>query len=97
MFEPRALDELFPNWRDMPDIPITTTATTDKFLFLTEKSSYEIPAILLPPQLHNKGNYVISLSQLVRWLAAQAEELGVEIYSGFAASEVRNVFYKCSI
>jgi electron-transferring-flavoprotein dehydrogenase len=57
-------------------------------MFLTEKGSFSFPHFLLPNQLHNDGNYVISLSQLVRWLAQQAEELGVEIYPGFAADEV---------
>ena len=88
VFEPRALNELFPNWKDMPDIPLQTKSTTDEFHYLTETSSIGIPSILHPPQLHNDGNYIISLSQLVTWLGAQAEELGVEIYPGFAADEV---------
>lgn len=67
---------------------IPTPVTHDEFHVLTESSSYHIPHVLLPPQLHNEGNYVLSLSQLCRWMAAQAEELGVEIYPGFAASEV---------
>ncbi len=68
--------------------PLETPALSDQFLVLTEKDSYHIPHMLLPPQLHNEGNYIISLSKLVRWLATKAEELGVEIYPGFAASEV---------
>ena len=87
VFETRALDELLPNWREL-GAPLETKAADDKFFYLTENSATQFPHFLLPPQLHNEGNYIISLSALVRWLAAQAEELGVEIYPGFAASEV---------
>jgi hypothetical protein len=87
VFETRALDELIPNWKEL-GAPIATEAKEDHFLVLTEEKSYEIPHALLPPQLNNSGNYIISLSQLVRWLGQQAEELGVEIYAGFSASEV---------
>ena len=65
--------------------PLQTLVKRDEFLFLTEKSSLPLP---IPPVLHNDGNYIISLGQLCRWLATQAEELGVEIYPGFSASEV---------
>jgi electron-transferring-flavoprotein dehydrogenase len=68
--------------------PVDTPVKEDAFHYLTESHSAQIPNALLPPQLHNEGNYIISLSQLVRWLGEQAEELGVEIYPGFAASEV---------
>jgi electron-transferring-flavoprotein dehydrogenase len=89
VFETVALDELFPDWRDDPDVPISTKASDDSFKILTsDKNYFTIPSILHPPELHNKGNYIISLSQLVRWLGNKAEELGVEIYPGFAASEV---------
>ena len=91
VFEPRALEELFPNFKDMEDPPpLDTPVMDDKFLYLhgPESSAISIPNILLPSQLHNDGNYVISLNQLVRWMGAQAEELGVEVYPGFAASEV---------
>ena len=87
VFEPKALDELLPDWRNM-DPPFSTKATKDEFLILSEKSSLSVPHIFLPPQLNNNGNYIISLSQLTRWLATKAEELGVEIYPGFAADEV---------
>lgn len=87
VFETRALDELIPDWKEK-GAPIKTAVTDDAFYALTENSSVRIPNMLLPPQLHNNGNYIISLSQLVRWLGEQAEELGVEIYPGFAASEV---------
>ncbi|KAG4948050.1 hypothetical protein JHK82_041225 [Glycine max] len=82
VFEPRALNELLPQWKEQ-EAPITTPVSSDKFWFLTKGR-----AISLPSPFNNKGNYVISLSQLVRWLGAKAEELGVEIYPGFAASEV---------
>lgn len=87
VFEPRALDELFPDWKNL-DAPIATPAGVDKFLILSEKNHVEVPHLFLPPQLNNEGNYIISLSQLVRWLGAKAEELGVEVYAGFAADEV---------
>lgn len=87
VFEPRALDELFPDWRNM-DAPIETKAGEDTFKWLTEKGHIDVPHILMPKQLHNDGNYIISLSQLTRWLGQRAEELGVEIYPGFAAAEV---------
>lgn len=87
VFEPRALNELLPNWKE-DGAPIETKVNKDDFLVLSETSSMHIPHILLPPQLNNEGNYVISLSQLVRWLGTKAEEMGVEIYPGFAADEV---------
>jgi electron-transferring-flavoprotein dehydrogenase len=90
VFEPRALNELFPNWEKMDNPPpLDTKAKEDEFLLLTSKTgSISIPHILHPPQLNNDGNYIISLSMLCKWLAEQAEELGVEIYPGFAADEV---------
>lgn len=84
VFEPRALDELIPDWRQR-DAPMGVPAASDEFQFLTPNSFYRLPT---PPQMNNHQNYVISLSQLTRWLAEQAEELGVEIYPGFAASDV---------
>ena len=86
VFETRALDELIPDWAER-DAPIKTRADKDDFLFLTEKKSFKFP---VPPQMKNKGksNYIISLANLGRWLAEQAEVLGVEIFPGFAASEV---------
>ena len=82
--EPRALNELIPDWKER-GAPLNTPATEDRFLFLTRETSYRLPT---PPQMNNHGNYIISLGNLCRWLAAQAEELGVEIYPGFAAAEV---------
>ena len=82
--EPRALDELFPDWREL-GAPLLTPAGDDRYLFLTAQTSYRLPT---PPSMHNRGNYVASLGNLCRWLGTQAEELGVEIYAGFAAAEV---------
>ncbi|MCL7023197.1 hypothetical protein MKW94_003982 [Papaver nudicaule] len=82
VFEPRALDELIPQWKQQ-QAPITVPVTSDKFLLLTKKHAFSLPS-----PFDNKGNYVISLSQLVRWMGSKAEELGVEIYPGFAASEI---------
>ena len=76
VLEPRALDELIPDWQDR-DAPLNTPVTKDRFVFLTEK--HAIPSIT-PPQMHNKGNYIISLGNFCRWLAAQAEALEIEIY-----------------
>jgi len=85
VFDPRSLDELLPGWREMDDCPIKQPVKKDRMLFLTKDRAIPLP---IPPPLHNTGNYIISLSQLCRWLASKAEELGVEIYPGFAASEV---------
>ncbi|MCP5125289.1 MAG: electron transfer flavoprotein-ubiquinone oxidoreductase [Gammaproteobacteria bacterium] len=82
--EPRALNELIPDWKEQ-GAPLLTPATEDRFLLLTRETSYRLPT---PPQMNNHGNYLISLGNLCRWLAEQAEELGVEIYPGFAAAEV---------
>tara|TARA_B100000686_G_scaffold345606_1_gene430530 strand:- start:628 stop:2274 length:1647 start_codon:yes stop_codon:yes gene_type:complete len=83
-FEPRALNELIPDWKEK-GAPLNTPITEDRFMFMTEKGSFKMPT---PPQMHNEGNYIISLGELGKWLASQAEALGVEIYPGFAASEV---------
>ena len=84
VFEPRALDELIPDWKDK-GAPLTCPATKDKFLFLSKKGAFPM---LTPPQMHNKGNYIISLGNLCRWLGEQAESMGVEIFPGFAAAEI---------
>ncbi len=83
-FEPRALDELIPDWKEK-GAPLNVEATDDQFLYLTESAAYRLPT---PPQMRNHGNYIISLGNLCRWLAEQAEGLGVEVYPGFAAAEV---------
>src|SRR6266581_6033915 len=87
VMDPRALDELFPDWKDL-GAPLRTPVSEDRFLFLTESGSLKVPDFLLPECFRNGGNYVISLGNLCRWLGAQAERLGVEIYPGFAAAEV---------
>ena len=87
ILEPRALDELIPDWKEK-DAPLITKAEEDRFYFIQKKRGWRLPNCLLPPQMHNGGNYIISLGNFCRWLARQAEELGVEIYPGFAASEV---------
>jgi len=84
VFEPRALDELIPDWRQR-GAPLVTPAREDRFLFLTKRRAFRLPT---PPQMRNHGNYIISLGNLCRWLAKEAEALGVEIYPGFAAAEV---------
>ena len=84
VIEPRALDELFPDWKQR-GAPLITAVTEDRFMFLTRTRALRLPT---PPQMHNHGNYIISLGNLCRWLATQAEALGVEIYPGFAAAEV---------
>ena len=84
VLEPKALFELFPDWKER-GAPLNTPVTDDKLLFLTKNSSFQLPT---PPQMNNHGNYIISLGNFCRWLAEQAEALGVEIYPGFAASEI---------
>ena len=84
VLEPRALHELIPDWQDRQP-PLHTPVTEDHFLFLTEKKSWRLPT---PPQMHNHGNYIISLGQFCRWLAQQAESLDVNIFPGFAATEI---------
>lgn len=84
VLEPRALNELIPDWNSR-GAPLDTPALMDRFLYLTEVSSTRLPT---PPQMHNHGNYIVSLGNVCRWLGTQAEELGVEIYPGFAASEI---------
>ncbi len=87
VFEPQALDELIPDWKDK-GAPLNTPVKKDGFLVLSRSGAFKLPNFLLPSQMHNKGNYIVSLGNLCRWLAAQAEELGVEIYPGFAAKEL---------
>lgn len=81
--EPGPLDELLPGWRQNPP-PICVPATTDELLFLTREKSYRLPT---PPQMHNAGNFIVSLGAMCAWLAPQAEALGVDVFPGFAAAE----------
>ena len=87
VFEPRALEELFPDWKEL-GAPLNTPVTRDDIYMLTsaEKGS-KIPDLFVPKTMHNEGNYIISLGNLCRWLAEQAEALEVEVYPGFAAQE----------
>ena len=87
VFETRALDELIPNWQEL-DSPIKTKVSKEKFLFLSQSKSLSWPTWLLPSVQQNHNNYIISLANLCRWLAEQAETLGVEIFPGFPASEI---------
>ena len=88
VLEPRALNELIPDWSEK-GAPLKTPVTAEQFLFLKEGGgASRIPNFLLPPPMHNKGNYIVSLGNVCRWLGEQAEELEVEIYPGFAAAEV---------
>ena len=88
VFEPKVLGELFSDWRDK-DAPLITAVTHDEiFLLSSATDSRAMPNALVPKTMHNEGNYIISVGNLCRWLANRAEELGVEIFPGFAASEL---------
>ncbi len=88
VFEPSALNELFPDWKDR-GAPLNTAVTGDDVYYLPgEKSKFKFPGLLVPRPMHNDGNYIISLGNLCRWLAEQAMELGAEVFPGFAAAEV---------
>ena len=88
VFEPKPLNELFPDWKERGAPLLTPVVKDDIFLFGSEKKGRKIPNLLVPKTMHNKGNYIISLGNLCRWLAEQAEGLGVEIFPGFTAAEV---------
>lgn len=87
VIDPIALNELIPDWKSK-GAPITTEVKQDQFLWLTENNNYKIPTALLPPLMNNHGNYIVSLGQVCRWLATQAEELGVDLFPGFSGSEI---------
>jgi electron-transferring-flavoprotein dehydrogenase len=88
VFEPTGLNELFPDWREK-GAPVKTAVTGDRVHYLTsEKGAMPVPGLFLPRPMHNHGNYIISLGQLCQWMGEQAEEMGVNIFPGFAASEV---------
>lgn len=87
VIDPVALNELIPDWKEK-GAPLNTPVTDDRFMILTEANHIPIPNIALPPLMNNHGNYIVSLGNVCRWLASQAEELGVEIFPGFAAAEV---------
>ena len=87
VFEPTALNELFPNWQSM-SAPLNTPVTDDHILLLQEQKQIRVPGIFAPKTMKNHGNYIISLGNFCRWLATQAESLGVEIFPGFSAAEI---------
>jgi electron-transferring-flavoprotein dehydrogenase len=87
VMDPRAITELFADWKEQ-GAPLNQEVTEDRFMFLGEKSAKQVPNWMLPGCFQNHGNYVISLANVCRWLGTKAEELGVEIYPGFAAAEV---------
>ncbi len=87
VIDPRAIDELLPNWKEL-DSPLTVPVIENRHWVLTKNKKYELPHIMMPPFMSNKGTYTASLGNVCRWLAGQAEALGVEIFPGFAAAEV---------
>ena len=88
VFEPRALNELYPDWKDA-GAPVKTAVQGDIIHYLTgEQKSIRVPGLFLPAPMHNKGNYIISLGRLCQWLGEKAEAAGINVFPGFAASEV---------
>ncbi|SHM83437.1 electron-transferring-flavoprotein dehydrogenase [Rhizobacter sp. OV335] len=87
IMDPRALTELFPNWKEL-GAPLNQPVAHDEMLFLSQTGTLRTPQFLIPASLHNAGNYIVGLGNVVRWLGQQAEALGVEIFPGFAATEV---------
>ena len=87
VIDPKAINELIPDWQAR-GAPLKTPVTEDRFMMLTADQAYSIPNWLLPPLMSNHGSYIVSLGNLCRWLAQQAESLGVEVYAGFAAAEI---------
>ena len=88
VLEPRAMNELFPDWKEK-GAPLNTEVKEDKFFMYTSATSaIKLPNFLIPKPTHNEGNYIVSMGNVCRWLAEQAENLGVEVYPGFAASEI---------
>ena len=87
IMDPKALTELIPNWKEL-GAPLNQAVTEDAYIFLGEKVGVRVPNIFLPPFAHNHGNYIVSLGSVTKWMAEQAEALGVEIFPGFSAAEV---------
>src|SRR5690606_35450538 len=88
VIDPIGLDRLLPDWREDPDRPLKTQVSTDRFLYLGPAGGVRLPNFMMPRLMNNHGNFVGSLGNVARYLAARAEALGVEIYPGFAAAEV---------
>ena len=87
IMDPKALTELIPNWKEL-GAPLNQPVTDDAYVFLGKKSGFRVPNLFLPPFAHNHGNYIVSLGSVTKWLAEQAENLGVEIFPGFTAAEI---------
>ena len=87
ILEPNSLDELLPNWREL-NAPVKTEVKREEFLFLTKKNYFKIPDFILPNDMKNDNNYIISLGNLCKWLAEHAESLGVDIFPGFTAKDI---------
>jgi electron-transferring-flavoprotein dehydrogenase len=88
VIDPAGLDKLVPDWREDPDCPLKTQVTDDHFYWTTSSLKIRLPNFLMPPLMDNHHCYIGSLGNVCRWLATRAEALGVEIYPGFAATEV---------
>jgi len=88
VIDPAGLDKLIPEWRDDPDCPLKTKVKDDRFYWLTKTGSFKLPNFMMPPLMNNHHCYIGSLGNVCRWLATKAEAIGVEIYPGFAATEV---------
>src|ERR1700731_1528899 len=84
VIDPIGIDQLMPDWRS-EDSPIKTKVSDDRFYWLSASRAVRLPGFMMPPLMSNRGNYVVSLGSVCRWLATRAEALGVEIYPGFAA------------
>ena len=87
IMDPRAITELIPDWKEK-GAPLNQPVTDDAMVFLSETGSFRTPNMVLPACFQNHGNYIVALGNVVRWMAQQAEELGVEIFPGFAAAEI---------
>jgi electron-transferring-flavoprotein dehydrogenase len=87
IMDPKALTELIPDWKAL-GAPLNQPVTDDAYMFLSESSGFRVPNVFLPPFAHNHGNYIVSLGAVTKWMAEQAEGLGVEIFPGFTAAEV---------
>jgi electron-transferring-flavoprotein dehydrogenase len=87
VMDPKGLDELMPEWREADTKPITTEVTKDKFYFLGPEGGLQLPGLMMPPFMHNDGMFTGSLANVCRWMAEKAEDLGVEVYPGFACAE----------
>jgi len=87
IMDPKALTELIPDWKER-GAPLNQPVTDDAYVFLSERSGFRVPNMVLPPFAHNHGNYIVSLGNVTKWMGEQAEALGVEIFPGFAAAEV---------